>query len=152
MVLWWRYNHLYLQVNSLLFLLIFECFWSFSTMRTHAQACVCWSKYTTDSTHFLSFHLDLLCVNFTFKWLVFLKNTNTSHDLNKKSDLEYAELWTWPDCWTQWYSILVMAWPTNYYRIQWGSEYQTSLVFEWSKVVRSWNSLLLEWWSKYVTM
>ena len=29
------------------FLLIFECFWSFSAMRTHAQACIRWSKYTT---------------------------------------------------------------------------------------------------------
>ena len=29
--------------------MIFECFWSFSTMRMHAQACVCWSKYTTFS-------------------------------------------------------------------------------------------------------
>ena len=24
-----------------------KCFWSFSTMRTHAQACILWSKYTT---------------------------------------------------------------------------------------------------------
>ena len=29
------------------FLLIFKCFWSFSTMPMHAQACICWSKYTT---------------------------------------------------------------------------------------------------------
>ena len=29
------------------FLLIFECFRSFSTIRTHAQACLRWSKYTT---------------------------------------------------------------------------------------------------------
>ena len=29
------------------FLLIFECLWLFSTMQTHAQACVRWSKYTT---------------------------------------------------------------------------------------------------------
>ena len=29
------------------FFIIFECFLSFSTMRTHAQACVRWSKYTT---------------------------------------------------------------------------------------------------------
>ena len=29
------------------FLLIFECFWSVLTMRTHAHACVRWSKYTT---------------------------------------------------------------------------------------------------------
>ena len=33
--------------SCLTFLLIFECFWSFSTMRMYAQACVCWSKYTT---------------------------------------------------------------------------------------------------------
>ena len=31
----------------LTFLLIFKCCWSFSTMQTHAQACVCWSKYIT---------------------------------------------------------------------------------------------------------
>ena len=31
------------------FLPIFECFWSFSTMQMHAQACVRWSKYTTDT-------------------------------------------------------------------------------------------------------
>ena len=31
------------------FLLIFKCFQSFSTIQTHAQACVCWSKYTTNS-------------------------------------------------------------------------------------------------------
>ena len=29
------------------FLIIFLCFWSFLTVRTHAQACVRWSKYTT---------------------------------------------------------------------------------------------------------
>ena len=29
------------------FFMIFKCFWSFSTMQTHAQACICWSKYTT---------------------------------------------------------------------------------------------------------
>ena len=29
------------------FFIIFECFLLFSIMRTHAQACICWSKYTT---------------------------------------------------------------------------------------------------------
>ena len=29
------------------FLTIFECFSLFSTIQTHAQACVCWLKYTT---------------------------------------------------------------------------------------------------------
>ena len=29
------------------FFMIFECFWSFSTMQTHVQACICWLKYTT---------------------------------------------------------------------------------------------------------
>ena len=29
------------------FLIIFKCFSLFSTMWTHAQACICWSKYTT---------------------------------------------------------------------------------------------------------
>ena len=37
--------------------IIFLCFWSFSTMRTHAQACIRWSKYTTviplSHTHFV---------------------------------------------------------------------------------------------------
>ena len=28
------------------FFIIFLCFWSFSTMRRHAQACIRWSKYT----------------------------------------------------------------------------------------------------------
>ena len=31
------------------YLLIFKCFWLFLTMRTHAQACIRWSKYTTYS-------------------------------------------------------------------------------------------------------
>ena len=47
------------------FLLIFECFQSFSTMQTHAQACLCWSKYTTLSVH--SYHLDWQCR----QWLPF---------------------------------------------------------------------------------
>ena len=29
------------------FVMIFKCFWFFSTMQMHAQACICWSKYTT---------------------------------------------------------------------------------------------------------
>ena len=33
------------------FLLIFECFYRFSTMRTHAQACVRWLKYTTVNSY-----------------------------------------------------------------------------------------------------
>ena len=33
------------EINWKHFLLIFKCFWSFLTMRTRAQACVCWSKY-----------------------------------------------------------------------------------------------------------
>ena len=33
--------------KHVLFLLIFKCFQSFSTMGTHVQACVHWSKYTT---------------------------------------------------------------------------------------------------------
>ena len=32
------------------FFMIVKCFWLFSTMRTHAQACIHWSKYTTCST------------------------------------------------------------------------------------------------------
>ena len=35
--------------------------------------------------------------------------------------------------------------------IHWGSEYWTSLEFNWSKVVRSQNGLLFEWWSEYWT-
>ena len=39
-------------LHSLLFLTtilkIYQVFLSFSTMRTHAQACICWSKYKTD--------------------------------------------------------------------------------------------------------
>ena len=38
------------DTQMLLFLLIFKCFWSFWTMRIHAQACVCWLKYTTYQT------------------------------------------------------------------------------------------------------
>ena len=30
------------------FFIILQCFSSFLTMQTHAQACVCWSKYATD--------------------------------------------------------------------------------------------------------
>ena len=41
------------------FLLIFECFLSFSTMQTHVQACVCWSKYTT----------SLICVLIIFTFI-----------------------------------------------------------------------------------
>ena len=33
----------------------FQVFWSFSTMQTHAQACFCWSKYTTFVYLFRSF-------------------------------------------------------------------------------------------------
>ena len=29
------------------FFMVFKCFSSFSTMWTHVQACICWSKYTT---------------------------------------------------------------------------------------------------------
>ena len=36
--------------------LIFECFWLFSTMRTHVQTCIRWSKYTTSiiQLHFVN--------------------------------------------------------------------------------------------------
>ena len=37
-------------MRKILFLVIFECFWLFSTMQMHAQACVRWSKYTTANT------------------------------------------------------------------------------------------------------
>ena len=37
-----------IRENIQYFFMIFECFPSISTMRTHAQACFRWSKYTTD--------------------------------------------------------------------------------------------------------
>ena len=33
----------------------------------------------------------------------------------------------------------------QYRQEQWGSEYRTSLVFEWLKVVRLWNGRLFKW-------
>ena len=38
---------LWCMMKKVHFLLIFKCFWSFSTMQTHTQACIRWSKYTT---------------------------------------------------------------------------------------------------------
>ena len=40
-------KYLFHHAHERLTKLIFECFWSFLTMRTHAQACIYWSKYTT---------------------------------------------------------------------------------------------------------
>ena len=38
------------------------------------------------------------------------------------------------------------------HQVQWGSEYRTSLVFKWSKVVRWSNGLTFKWWSEYRTI
>ena len=39
--------------------IIFECFSLFSTMQTHVQACIRWSKYTTEGGSQISFRLAL---------------------------------------------------------------------------------------------
>ena len=58
-----------------MYLIILKHFLSFSTMPAHAQACVGWSKYTTDNT---DFSLSRIKNNF---WFV-LKKTSR-HETNK---------------------------------------------------------------------
>ena len=55
------------MMKKVLFM-FFKCFPSILTMRTHAQACVCWSKYTTAMSFPCYGHLLCLC-EFTYSFV-----------------------------------------------------------------------------------
>ena len=51
------------------FIIIFLCFWLSSTMRMHAQAWVCWSKYTTTNLVFKKLCSNSLPQGWQNPWL-----------------------------------------------------------------------------------
>ena len=71
-------------------IIIFQCFSSFSTKRTHGQACVCWSKYTTVNISGNS--TSVFAMNPKF-WLM------TNLIFNHTSEVVEASIWSLAPSW-----------------------------------------------------